>query len=295
MTTYYTNEKAKFGGTTGTILPFTVKLDDINFPNQGDFRTLVPAGYLRCDGAIVRAELYPVLASVIGIGSSCVFAKNPDTLSDDFIQLPDLGSKYFRASPSSGEYFNDTVTTSDTGLKRVGAQTRVDTLIGNEVSISYTGSFDVAFQTGIRFIGNPFFEANANSGNTADQILTAENFQAHGHEADVGVFTYLGDWADSGWIDNGSSGGNDGANEGSNGFIQVEAPSGATNSSTHNHKINLPSSTELKNGTNYSFGYQNTPISPAGLVTNVTLTTENVQKLDKAVSPYIFVEYIIKI
>ena len=109
MTAYYTSEKAKYGGTSGTIIPFSQTLPATNTPNFGDWKTLVPAGYLRCDGSIVLARLYPGLSQVIGVGSNCRFAKDPDTLSEDFFQLPDMGSKYIRASRSSGEYFDDVV------------------------------------------------------------------------------------------------------------------------------------------------------------------------------------------
>lgn len=293
MSKYYTNEKAKFGGTTGTILPFTIQLPTTNFPNFGDWDLYLPAGYLRCNGGIYRASLFPQLASVIGVGDNCPFAKTQ--LTDEFFQLPDLGSKYVRPSTSSGEYFDDTVTTSETGLKRVGAQTSVDTLVGDTVTLNYSGTFEIEQRFNIDFLGNPFFLADDNDGYTQNDILSEDNFQAHGHDAEVGVFTYLGNWQDSGFVDTGERGDNDGITEGSNELVPVDAPDGAVNSPTHKHTILLPSSTELRNGTTFSFGYGSQQIDPTGLSTSVTLTTNNVQKLDKAVSPYIFVEYIIKI
>ncbi len=294
MTRYYTNEKGKFGGTTGTIIPFTIQLPANNFPNFGDFKTYVPAGYLRCNGAVVLASLYPGLADVLGVGGSSTFSKDPD-LPEQFFQLPDLGSKYIRTSISSGQYFDNLVTTSDTELFRVGAQVQANSLVGNDLTISYDGEFVVAASDPIPFNGNPLFEATQNDGKTQEDFLTEENFQAHGHTANAGYFTYLGNWADTNWISNGGSGGNNGSNEGSNNLVQIDPPLGAEPAPGHTHGINLPKAAELKQNQSFVYQYQDTSIEPQGLITEVTLTTENVQKLDDAISPYIFVEYLIKI
>lgn len=295
MAKYYTNEKAKFGGTTGTIIPFTIQLPSSNFPNIGDWTVYTPAGYLRCDGGIYRADLFPSLAAIMGVGAACPFAKDPDSLTDEFFQLPDLGSKVVRSSRSSGEYFDDTVLQNDAGTRRVGAETVVDTLVGNNVTITYTGEFTVEASQPIDFLGNPFYITNDNDGRTFDSQLNEDNFQPHGHDSDVGVFTYTGNWQDSSFIDTGERGDNDGSTEGSNELVTIQAPDGSLPNPSHNHKINLPSSTELRNATTFQFAYDQTSIDPSGIETNVTLTTENVTKLDKATSPYIFVEYIIKI
>jgi len=294
MTKYYTQEKAKFGGTTGTIIPFTVQLSLINFPNIAEFKTLVPAGYLRCDGSIVRAELYPGLAATIGVGSNCPFAKDPDSLTDEFFQLPDLGSKYLSGSLSSGEYFNDTILQNDSGTQRVGAETVVDTLVGDNIQISWTGAFEIQQQQ-IPFSGNPIFQSLDNDGNTRDDFLAEDNFQAHGHNSDVGVFTYLGNWQDSAWFNTFERGDNLGTTEGSNELIQIEAPPNNQAAPSHNHRVLLPGASELRDKCDFSFILNTQQVDPVGLVTDVTLTTENVQKLDKAISPYIFMEYIIKI
>lgn len=295
MTAYYTKEKAKFGGTTGTILPFTVQLPLENFPDIGNWKTYVPAGYLRCDGGIYLARLFPSLAAVIGTGSDCRFAKDPDNLDADFFQLPDLGSKYIRSSTSSGQYFEDTVTTNEDGLQRVGAQVRLDTLIGNSVTITYTGQFEIDTVLDIPFLGNPIYTASDNDGKTFDDFLSEDYFQAHGHDADVGVFHFLADWSDSGWVDNGRAGGTNASLEGTNELVQIQQPSNSINSPTHNHQINLPSSTELRDQNNFRFTLPSQVIDPIGLQTEVTLTTENIEKLDNAVSPFMFMEYIIKI
>lgn len=292
MTKYYTVEKAKFGGTTGTILPFTIQLPLTNFPDIGNWDNLVPAGYLRCDGSILQASLFPTLAAVIGVGNQCPFAK--ETLTNDFFQLPDLGSKYIRCSSSSGQYFDDLVSTEPTEVGRVGAEVSVTTLVGDEVEISYSGSFNVLRKSQIEFFGNPTFILGQD-GKTFEDSLTEDNFQAHGHDAGVGVFTYLGNWTDSTWVDSGGTGDNSGITEGSNELLTVTSPDNAVTIAKHSHDIIGPSSSQLRDQNDFQFSYDDTPISPDGLKTTISLSTNNVTKLDTAVSPYILVEYIIKI
>lgn len=293
MTAYYTSEKAKYGGTSGTIIPFSQTLPSTNTPNFGDWNTLVPAGYLRCDGSILLARLYPGLSQVIGVGSNCRFAKDPDTLSDDFFQLPDMGSKYIRASRSSGEYFDDVVS-FEPGTQKVGAQCQVSTLLGDSVTISYSGTFDVQQQANIPFIGNPLYIPGEDD-KTFEDVLTEDNFQSHNHDANVGVFTYLGNWTDSSFIDNGPPGDNEGANEGGNNLVLIDSPSQSESTVRHTHTIEVSSGSELKQNQDFSFSFATTPVSPLGLETTIDLSVNNVIKLDKAVSPYIVVEYIIKI
>lgn len=295
---YYTKEKAKFGGVTGTILPFTIELPFNNNPSDGNWKKFLPAGFLRCNGDILKASVYPALASVIGTGPNCVFAKDPETLAEDELQLPDLGSKYIRASLASGAYLNLYLEQDDT-IRKVGAEVSVTSLVGDQEDISYSGEFSVISQTNIPFTGFPVFKTS--SGYTDQDGLTEDNFQGHGHTADVGVFTYLGNWDDSRFNENsGDSAGNGdnaGQTEGSNNPVTIEFPQDSTGSVFHRHQINLPSSTQLKDSTNNTLAYSliGQQVSPDGLVSTVTLTTDNLKKLDDAISPYILVEYIIKI
>jgi hypothetical protein len=290
MTAYYSKEKAKFGGVTGTIIPYMITItDNVN-------RDFLPAGFLKCDGSILKASVYPALANTIGIGSNCRFAKNRDDIAADEIQLPDLGSKYIRVSTSSGQYLNTTLE-QDPQISKVGTEVEVISLVGDSTTISYAGFFEVLGQNGLKFIGNPVFETE--SGFTLSDALNEENFQSHGHYADVGVFTYLGKWSDNVFVEGYARGGNEAQTEGSNNLVQVISPDQASTTTTHNHRINLPGSTELKanNTLSYSFSNVNGSLQyPAdGLTSEVTLTTSNVKKLDDIISPYILVEYIIKI
>lgn len=295
---YYTKEKAKFGGVTGTILPFTVELPFTNNPSEDIWKKLLPAGFLRCNGDILKASVYPSLAAVLGTGSNCVFAKVPEDLAADEFQLPDIGSKYIRSSLASGQYLNLFLESDDT-IRKVGSEVEVQSLIGSEETISYSGNFTVIGQSGIKFNGFPIYRSN--TGYTDNDALTEDNFQGHGHKSDVGVFTYLGNWDESRFNDNrgdsGGNGDNTGQTEGSNNGVTIDFPEDSSGTVFHNHPINLPGSTILKDTTNntlaYSFGSQD--ISPDGLTSTVTVTTENLKKLDDAISPYILVEYIIKI
>ena len=290
MTKYYSKEKAKFGGVTGTIIPYMIQITD------NVKRNFLPAGFLKCDGSILKASVYPALAETIGVGSNCRFAKNPDDIGEDEIQLPDLGSKYIRASSSSGQYLNTTLE-QDPLISKVGTEVEVISLVGDTAEISYAGFFEVLGQNGLTFIGTPVFESD--TGFTLSDALNEENFQSHGHYADVGVFTYLGRWQDNVFVEGYARGGNEAQTEGSNNLVQVESPDQASTTTSHNHRINLPGSTELKSNNTLRYSFSNVGGSlqfPAdGLRSEITLTTNNVKKLDDIISPYILVEYIIKI
>lgn len=287
MTVYYAKQKAKFGGVTGTILPYPIAIS-----NDDQRKNFLPAGFLKCNGQILKAAVYPALANVIGIGPNCRFAKNPDDIGADEIQLPDMGSKYIRVSTSSGQYLN-TQLEQDPLISKVGAEVEVTSLIGDSTEISYSGYFNVLGKNGIDFIGNPVFEND--TGFTLSDALNEENFQAHGHYADVGVFTYLGRWTDNVFVEQYARGGNDAQTEGSNNLVQIQAPDGSSTTISHNHRINLPGSAEIRNTNTLSFGFQNTQIPADGLRSEIIVTTNNLKKLDDVISPYILVEYFIKI
>lgn len=292
MAKYYTVEKAKFGGTTGTIIPFTIQMPTTNLPDVSNWRKYLPAGFLRCDGAIYKADLFPTLASIIGVGKQCKFAKDPQNIEPDVIQLPDLGSKYVRCSNSSGQYLNLYLNQDETQTK-VGAEIEIESLVGDSVDISYSGTFDVQEKSGNKFIGNPIFTTN--NGYTDNSVLSEDEFQAHGHGADVGVFTYLGKWKDTNAILTGENVSNDGSTEGSNNLVQTEGPSSSVGSPSHNHQIILPSSAEYKSKNGFRYKVPSVGIPADGLKSTITVTTEQLLKLDNAVAPYILVEYIIKI
>lgn len=298
MPAYYTKEKARYGGVTGTIIPFPIQLPAENVPDQGDWAEYLPAGFLRCDGSILDASQYPVLAQVLGVGNNSKF-KRPDTeLTNSQFVLPDIGSKYIQGGNASGAYLNDRVTGIDDGPYRVGAETNVVSLIGETTKITYSGEFEVVSPGDLEFVGNPTFSTTTTDGRTLKSFLSEQAFQSHGHDAGVGVFSYLGNWSDSTFVngtEGNSIGGNDGQNEGSNELLVVQAPTDASAVVDHGHLIDFPSSTEVSNDNELRYSFLNTDIDAFGLESTVTLTTSNVKKLDEATPPYILVEYIIKI
>lgn len=290
MPKYYTVEKAKYGGVTGTIQPFTMQLEDANTPETGRWRTYLPAGFLRCDGSVLKANQYPVLSVVIGVGKLCKFAQQE--LLDDEFQLPDLGSKYIRASNSSGQYLNTTLN-QDSTISKIGTETQVQSLVGDSTTISYSGDFEVLGISQTPFGGNPIYTTQ--TGYTSNSQLDESNFQAHGHDSDTGVFTYLAKWKDTGYTGNGGTGANDAQTEGANMLVQISPPEGSSPVISHNHQIVLPNTAALKANTDFAYTFLNTRFPAQGLQSTVTITTEDVKKLDEAISPYIVMEYIIKI
>ena len=63
MAKSYSAIKGAQGVAPGMIMPFSSAVQ-----NDTDKRNKVPAGYIRCDGAILQANLYPALARIIGVG-----------------------------------------------------------------------------------------------------------------------------------------------------------------------------------------------------------------------------------
>lgn len=301
MATFYTNERARYGGVSGTIIPFPTKLPDVNVPDQGNWGNLLPAGFLRCDGSILPASDFPILAQILGTGNNSKFKRDDQEVNNNQFVLPDIGSKYIQGGNASGTYLNDKVQNVDddqTKPYRVGAEVNVVSLIGDSTTITYSGEFEVISPGNIEFIGNPQFETTTSDGRTLKAFLSEQNFQSHGHDAGVGVFNYLGKWADSIFVNGqsgASQGGNDGQNEGSNEPITVQQPTDSSAVVPHAHLIDFPSSTEISDNNLLRYSFLNTDVDAFGLETQVNLTTSNVKKLDEATPPYILVEYIIKI
>ncbi len=183
MAVYYNKEKSKIGTTTGTIINWSKQLTS-NDPDDQNTREDLPAGYLRCDGGIYAAEIYPQLAEIIGVGTLCRYRKPTQTLLDNQFQLPDLGSKKIRASSGAnlGDYIDlyieddntppDTITKSGVGLD-------VQSNIGTSYEILYQGSFFLPAQQ-IEVTGQPGFSRN--TGNYTESIDVLQNaFMPHAH------------------------------------------------------------------------------------------------------------------
>lgn len=303
MSVYYTREKSRYGGVTGTIIPFPTKLPAGSVPNQGDWKPLLPAGFLRCDGSILLTADFPVLASILGVGDNSKFKKPDQELANTQFQLPDLGSKYISASASSGTLLNSTVENADSNVNyRVGCEINVLSLVGTSKKITYTGGFEIEPPTNQKFIGNPFFETITSDNKTLKAYTSEQAFQAHGHNCQVGVFSYLGGWLDSTFVtfDGSAIGDNDGVNEGSNNLKLIQSPDPSVPVAQHSHFIEFPTVAQIKaqNTMTYNIFEENgNPIiiDALGLETTVTITTANLYKLDEATPPFILMEYVIKI
>ena len=57
MAVFYNREKSKIGTTTGTIIHWSKELTS-NDPENTSTKDLLPAGYLRCDGAFIRQDIF---------------------------------------------------------------------------------------------------------------------------------------------------------------------------------------------------------------------------------------------
>ena len=113
MARLYTKEKAKYGSGSGTIICWPVELDNLDPLNEANVAVL-PAGYLKCDGSIYKAEDYPALAEILGTGVNTKFLRydiNNDPIDnpgEDEFMVPDLGSKFIKPTTgaSAGTYIN---------------------------------------------------------------------------------------------------------------------------------------------------------------------------------------------
>jgi hypothetical protein len=187
MPKYYSFEKGKYGGATGTIFPFPRTLSGKD-PSGTDWTTFVPAGYLRCDGSILPADRYRRLAEVIGVGSDCIYRK-PNTTLDEAdeqgnggeIQLPDLGSKYITAFSSNTGLFLDATSANPnspgTETEKVGIGVSLNLNQGNSISVAYSGNFTLPL-TNIPISGNYAMSMESIS---APGTFTDEQILAHGH------------------------------------------------------------------------------------------------------------------
>lgn len=165
MAVFYNREKSKIGTLTGTIIHFPTRMTEDNDPSLAFNREKIPAGYLRCDGSVFPAELYPALAEVLGTGTGSRFRKEAQALTDDQFQLPDLRMKHIRATSSSnvGRY-NDLYVTdvNDNEILKAGVGLDVLQNIPSPYQISYSGKFFLPSQT-VDVRGEPAFTRDSGS------------------------------------------------------------------------------------------------------------------------------------
>lgn len=184
MAVFYNREKSKIGTTTGSIINWSKQLTS-NDPEDTNVKDLLPAGYLRCDGSIYSAEVFPALAEVLGTGQQSRFRKPTQTLLDNQFQLPDFGSKKIRASSGSnlGDYVDLYIEDdNDNTITKSGVGLEVQSNIGTRYEILYQGSFFLPGQT-IQITGEPgFTRSTGNYTETTDVLQNAFIPHAHFHD-----------------------------------------------------------------------------------------------------------------
>lgn len=185
MAVFYNREKAKHGGLTGTIIsvPVQIASDD---PASAAAKFQYPAGYLRCDGSVLSATDYPLLAEVLGVGDECKFKKEGQALNSTQFQLPDLRSKHVRATTSSNiGFYNDLEVTdiNDNTVYKSGVGLTVQQNIDSPYNLTYNGSFYIPPQEQ-PLKGEPAFTVDSGP-YTFETEVAQDNFQPHMHRSSV--------------------------------------------------------------------------------------------------------------
>jgi len=284
----YSREKSRYGGYIGSIQIHTsVGLGSDS--QSAQFRNVLPAGFLRCNGQVFNVKDYYALAQVLGVGDACRFKKesvtlrNPNLEQNDLgqFQLPDLGSKVIVPSLGTGDYINDFV--EATGASRVGPEIEVLSNVGDVIETSYVGNFRGRAQTNIRLNSNPSY---AMASRLTETALNIENFQSHAHNSTQTYLNYSATHAVGG---SGKTQGNLPGNSGA-GMILETSTFNTSSESFHNHVVGKPTSYSH----NFAYSFDNFNISADGVKSTIDVSLSDERKLDQVVSPFILVEYIIK-
>lgn len=288
----YAKERAKFGGMVGSIQVFTNTLPASNDPTAGEFRTQLPAGFLRCDGSVLRENLYPELARTLGTGQDCKFKKEGVDLEDNEFQLPDIGSKYIVPGRGSGTYLSTFL--SDDTTRHVGAEFEVISNVGNTGSVTWDGDFRINSRSG-DVDGDPLYAIDEE---TFTGFITDRHFQAHGHLANQTVLNCTGNYEVSSAQGPEQSGNSHSGNNckpyGGNLLYLINRPEGSSSlSAAHTHRIQAPTSTSAYTH-NFDYTLNETLLDTRNLRTEVNIATSTVTTFDQTVQPFIIVEYIIK-
>lgn len=293
MATNYGYEKGKHGIFAGTIIAFPAKLDGSD-PNDGTWKSKVPAGYLRCDGSIKNGDDYPALKQILGTGEASKYRKSNVTLeeADEFgvggqFQLPDLGSKYIRAMPTSGGYAHLTATNpvNQTQISRVGVAATVSTNISNPIEIYYTGNFSIPSVTVP--ISDSLNFASTLGATTPEGIPSFDGFLPHGHYANIVQ-------RDQNTMNSNCST-QDASPELTRTDVDVvddyTSVAGTITGVTHTHSLTRSAVSRSTTQVNVA----TTGMSPDNIITTINLNTSNISKMDDIQHAFILVEYLIKI
>ena len=182
MAVYYNELKGSHGSLTGSIISFPIEITDNDDPVSVINKKILPAGYIRCDGRVLAAADYPMLAIILGTGSSCKYQKANQPLTDLQFQIPDLRSKHIRATTSAniGDYNDlEVLNNSDTAIEKAGVGLDVIANIESPYTINYTGSFYIPPQT-TPLRGEPRFSLETGSYTFTTEVQESA-FQPHMH------------------------------------------------------------------------------------------------------------------
>jgi len=297
-TIFYSFEKGKQGSSSGLIYPYFSRLAS-TLPDL-EYLEKVPAGFLKCQGQVLDADLYPSLARVIGVGSSCIYKRDNVTLQDrnddgtgGQFQLPDLGSKYIVGSSITGVYSNDD--TVDPDIQRAGIQTAV-TALSEQVEFFYTGQFRIpGRQLGVS--GNMIAESPP--ARTETTPLFTGNFLPHGHLSDMNIADRINtnrngvksaEWADRIFCGRSGTICDDGNNYGAS-FCNIRVDeTGSEEGAAHFHFGTFPEITSE----NAQSTMPESLINAGPLNTVVNVRTQEQIKMDLIAPKFILCEYLIK-
>ena len=293
MAKVYASIRGAQGVAPGVIVPFSKEC-------QSDANLLerVPGGYLRCDGKIYQARDYPGLAKVIGVGPSggngiraCPFPPglagtqliNPTLDADGnftagSFAVPNLGAKVLLPNSSAGQQFvGNSVSGSIYERAGIGYIATVLPTVTTTISGTITDSEKTQ-----NVSGNGTFNYR-NGTTTSTAYIDLQRTAAHGHgdtwyQSDMRGESFDTDLQDSTTITinaytvNTTTITHNGANI------------------THNHTI---SGGSVSNSLQYTRAA--TTINFSGSSGSANVTADPRKSLDHLTTPYIIVEYIIKI
>ncbi len=293
MAKVYANIRGAQGVAPGVIVPFSKEC-------QSDANLLerVPGGYLRCDGKVYQAQDFPGLARVIGVGPSggsgvpgCAFNPgidssvliNPTFDSDGnftggSFAVPNLGAKVLVPNSSAGQEFMGN-NVSGGIYERAGIGYVAS--IASVVTTTMNGTIEDSVYTA-NISGQPTF-AIENNGTSTTNTIDIGKTAAHTHN-DV--------WYESDMRDEGFD--NDLQDSTSIDIVKYQTSTTTVTHSganiTHNHTVTGGS---VENNLQYTRAA--TTINYNGSSATANIQADARKSLDHLTTPYLILEYIIKI
>lgn len=293
MAKVYASIRGAQGVAPGVIVPFSKECQ-----SNANLLERVPGGYLRCDGKVYQAQDFPSLARVIGVGPSggsgipgCAFNPglsgsvliNPTFDSDGnftagSFAVPNLGAKVLVPNSSSGQEFLGN--SSGGGIYERAGVGYVASIASVVTTVISGNIIDSAYTSGIS--GSPSYSIENNGTSTTNTIDIGKT-AAHTHpdewkEPDMRSESFDNDLQDSTSIDIVE-------------YDNIEATVTHTGANiTHNHTV---SGGGVVN--NLQYQRATTTIGYQGSSATANIQADARKSLDHLTTPYLILEYIIKI